>query len=431
MNEQNIGAGEISSHLRPTANLVNATLVDIDDYLSREAATRSGLSPTQAALREALPQAIYDGVRTTASDIKATLAPFIGEYIGFEKDGQFKEFVGDLEYVELMEQGGLDAVNSRLRELSKTIKADVPKEQKSDAMDRINRLLYRAIYVFPHLATGVQVDLAPGTEGKSEEIWEIYGYDYGSERRKYEQLRDRHQERYDTPFPDTLTVPLPYGFTTGTHGSGQRAAVGASMDEISYTFISLRHNPWNPDTPALGIEIGAPLITTRQTYFTMGEVEDVRFVAGHEFTPLVSHNGELVDRANPVSHYLMFRDFAVYAAFRRRENLPELTEDEWKLCQTRLWSAPFSSNLWQEDMRFLRRGLIKKGFMAVNGENADNVALYEYTNYVMPREDKYEAEAILLSRILRDETESVVVQTHKGMDVVTRLLAYPVQERSF
>ena len=430
MSEIKIGTGETPSYLQPTANLVNATLADINGYLNNEAATQRGLSPAQAALLGVLPQATYDGMRTTAEDVRATLDPFIEQNIGYEKDDQFKQFVGDLEYVELLEQGGLDAVNVRVNELLEAVKADVSREQKADAMDRLNRLLYRAIYVFPHLATGLQVTLTPGTEGKSEEIWETYGYDYGSQRRKYEQLRDRYQEKYGASFPDRLTVPLPYGFTTGTHGSGERAAMGASREEIAFNFIS-GYSQRNPETQALGVEVGAPLIASRLTYFTMDEIEDVGFVSGQEFTPLISHSGELIDRANPVSHYLIFRDFGVYAAFRKRESLPELTDEEWKQCQTRLLSAPFHTNLWQEDMRFLRRGLLKKGFMALSADNADDITLYEYTNYAMPSEDQYESEAILLTRMMRGGDESLFVQTYQGMDIITRLMALPVAERRF
>ncbi len=111
----------------------------------------------------------------------------------------------------------------------------------------------------------------------------------------------------------------------------------------------------------------------------MDEVEDVQFVSNKAYTPFVTDRDrkiELIDRGNPATHYLMFRDFADYRSLRKRENLKELTDEEWAFCQRKMWNPQFLTNHWREDDRFQRSNILRRGYMAVQADRIYDVAIY-------------------------------------------------------
>lgn len=424
--------GVIPSYLQPTATLINATLVEGKDFLDLVAAGRYySPTPIQTAFRELLPTLIYDAKSTTALALQATLEPFTKVFTGLRSEDAFRAFVGDLEYVDLLEKGGLEGVNTRLSELVNVLKTDATSEEKLRVVRSLNRHLYRAIHFMPHLATGVEVKLAPGTEDKAEEFGSKYSLEAEGQRRIYDSLRKAYPAKLGKQFPEKLILPLPYGFTTGTHGSGERSGVAQSSGQIGFGFMRQREGE-DALEPVVNVSIQAAFFTPRQTNFTLDEVESVRFVGAEEYTPVVAERDGVVefrDRGNPVSYYLYFRDFSNNRSLRKRENLRELSDEEWEFCQTRILSSRPYTNLWRDDYRLAVGNVLIHGFMAVKGDMAEDVTLYELTDLRLPKSDIQDSEASIMAKILREGVNQNWLQTFKGRDVITRLMTLPVAER--
>jgi len=431
-------------HLQPTVQLVNATLDEVIKGLSMEEEQDGFLTEAERELSIVLegtldeprkPPLRYDGVQITASNLRQTLEPFSQENYGQSIDSRFKGLISDLEYIELLEKGGVGAVNGRISEWLECVKGDVPLEQKTKAMGEVNHILGRAIYLFPHLARGIAVSLKPETEQKTKEFEDKYGWDYY--RNRYNMLLEVYQEKKGFPLPETLVLPLPYGFTTGTHGSGERTARASSQEDIYLGFIHPRGD-YQTNVPALAVVVKAPLIVEHPTYFTVDEVESIEFTDNGEFTPFVDkRNNEnvLVEKTTPEIYYLRFREFSgVRHNLGERMQLRELTDEEWDRCNRELVTARPFTNLWQEVYHTKPRTL-KRGFIACVKDDplySHHLIMYEITSMRLPKENQEKAAAVLYTNILRGK-KSTLSRTveYKGIEVIRRLTEIPVQGRHF
>lgn len=332
-------------HRKGPVGLVNAYLADFRTDLDRR---YGNLSTYQAYLRVALDGLVYDGARVTAADLRTTLEPFTKQDVGGFRGDQFKIFFSDLEYISLLEKGGLDGVNQRLNDLFVLLKTDLPSGEKEEVKHKLNHLLGRAVYLFPHLAGSVKVQLKPGVEQNTEKFERKYGLGYYHNR--FDTLKEVYKAETGQPFSDTLVVPLPYGFSTGTHGSGQRNAAAASSLTVFFSSVS-QLGKREIKEPSLAVSIERPLMSDSSTHFTLGEVEAIRFSENDKFTPYVSGNYgkyKLVERGNALTHYLTFRQFANYSNLRKREGF-NVTDEEWEKCQKYLVEPEGFSNLWNYD----------------------------------------------------------------------------------
>lgn len=194
-------ASQAPRYLEPTIALVNNTLGEMKGVLLRQITGKEDLTNSQKKLAVLLFGTIdpsktaslhYNSVTTTASSLREQLDPLSTENLGYDLDSRFKRFVGDLEYVGLLERGGgVEAINGKIRELKEELQKDIPIEQKREAAGRLNDILSRAIYLFPHLAKGVEVRLKPGTAEKAEEFDNKF---YDSYRFWHEKLADVYQK---------------------------------------------------------------------------------------------------------------------------------------------------------------------------------------------------------------------------------------------
>lgn len=222
--------------------------------------------------------------------------------------------------------------------------------------------------------------------------------------------------------------PLPYGFTTGTHGSGERAAMASSRENV---YISFR-NPRDDSgiIPVLGLGIKAPLLTPGSTVFTLDEVESIAFTDKNEFTPYVDdRDGKyvLTEKGNSITYYLRFRDFSNYRGSRERENLREINDKEWEVIGG-LNEPGAYSNLWNEDYETHKLD----GFVVLWSEKPEEMTLYELKGVNLPKRDPHEANAVLAAQILRRDAKILPhVKEYKGDEVIKRLVEVPVEERRF
>ena len=444
MTEKRVETPEAPVYLQPTVRLVNATLDEVRNSLSLNSKSERGLSEAQKELDLVLngnpnepgkSSLVYDGIGVTASDLQKALSPFSTENIGYHRiDSKFKELVFDLETIKLLEKGGLDAVNEKLGRLFESLKTEATTaEEKEGAIKEFNEMLGRAIYLFPHLAIGVEVKLKPGALERTEEIETRY---YESTRGWFEKLALTYQNERGVPLPDSLVFPLPYGFTTGVHGSGERAAMLQSWEDIFLT-SSFPRQMRGVRIPVLSLGIKSPLVIPDYVLFETDEIESIRFTEEGTFTPWVgpdpenSHKAALREKGDSVTCYLRFRNFLDAKACRKRENLLELSSEEWGKYNRELLTPRNLSNLWREDYHPTQKTL-RKGFMGRVLRPSLDVTLYELTDSNMPRQDTDEAALLLYAKIQRGDKRVLArTQTYEGNDIIRRLVEIPVAERQF
>lgn len=313
--------------------------------------------------------------------------------------------------------GSLDEINGRINDKLTALRAASLDEAKKISTS-LNDILYNAIRVIPHLVTGIEVKLKPGIDAKVQEYWEKYGIDVAGQRRVFQEFQKNSQG-------DTIVVPLPYIFTTGTHGSGERNAIAHSKEEILFDFISPRDD-WNTQVPVLAVGIKAPFLFQERTPFTLDEVESVRLVKADKYSPYAEvkeFETKLVDRANPVISYLVYRNFNNYRAFISRSS--KMTDQEWEFLQTKMINTQ-SGDLWDADWR---NHTLRSGFIAT--VDGDQVTLYEMTKVKLEGKNVWESQAILMTKILREGGKAKWLKSYKGDSVIERLAKIPVGKRRF
>lgn len=411
-----------------TARFVNASLDEFRNRLAGERESRQGLSEAQERLNRALTDFRYDGVQTAASSLQKKLDPFSEEELGYELSSPFKRFVADLEYIELLEKGSLGAVNGRVAELFEQAKGlEMSPEQQEELVGRLNDIMMRGIYIFPHLAKGVEVKLKPGVEGRTKKFEEVYGR-MGYYRRVYDRLLEAYQRVRGRPLSNTLIFSLPFGFTTGTHGSGERAAVVASQEHVYFTFIHPRDD-WQTKVPALALSLEAPLIMPHYSLFTLDEIDSIQFTDKGDFVSYVDRHREgeiLIEKPNFVNYYFGFRNFFNYRMFRS-EKIEEFSNEEWNQCQENLAEPGGFGNLWREDFRTNK---LVKGFLAVCHKDPDKVELYEFTDIELPSRDRHEAAAILYINFSRG-MYGTHIRSYTGNEAIQKLAEIPIEKRRF
>jgi len=405
-----------------------------------EGKSEKGQDKVQLALFQILQEEsgkilVYDGEEFNAKFLMEKFGPFADKHVGFMIDFRFKQLYSLLPLLSIFEEGGLEAVNDRLDRLFKEYREEGGKLSENEMNEKItelNNILFNAIYLFPHIARSIEVRLAEGKIISADKFWDDHGYDYGKNRRLYDFLKEKKPE-----MSTVLIMPLPYGFSTGTHGSGQRAARGASREDVYFTYIHPRNN-WGIRIPAIAMAIPRPLLFIDHVYFTLEEVESVEFSKNSDLTPFCdeTHDNDgllMIPKANYVFHYLLFRGFSNYVNFRKRADFKkDLSDADWEFMCSNLYEADYGSSLWEEKYAtFGNNGLIL-GFIAVKFEHACDMRLYEFNDIKLPSEDRHDSAGKLFAKILDQDKKTLgAVKTYSGNEVIERLLQIPVRERNF
>lgn len=378
--------------------------------------------------------------KTTYREMYDILAPLADEEnrLPWGVADTFRQFVVDLELLTIFEQEGVDGFNKRLDYTLKQLQKDgLSQEQQRDLTRGANRMLYRTIYLFPHLVNSIEVELDPraADEEKTEALRNQY---YEPRRYDYQGLHEDRAKRGDTDL-DTLVIPLPYGFTTDTHGSGGRAAMSQSRRGIYFGYASKKGGKFNDQEQALMITIACPLITSHETMFLPSEVRSVKLSQREDFTPFWENHhrdGPLINRDHHIGYYLMFRNFSNYGDGR-------FIKDD----QQHIILEPFKNtwNLWNG--QYHRNGtLLKRGFFVDYADDPQVTTMYEVQNYKMKGSTTYEeAVAAMEDDVLtRDRLDKLEARTFSlittnrpsfrkfsGDAIIDRLAQIPVLPRRF
>jgi len=358
--------------------------------------------------------------------------------------------LSDLDILQLVEGEGLAGVNKKLGRLLRSLKnrewrePSASREAYQTDLYEFNDLLCRAIYLFPHLAKNVTVTLISGAAAGAKAAIDQFGYDY--------YLGDLDNLLKSAGQEDdgaVLRFALPYFFTTGTHGSGERAAQSASDETIYTHLISPRENR-RQSVPALAMALRRPLLSYDYCSLPLGLIENVNLADEGALTPFVDTrqvtdwgaDGDtplyaLQPRADSLQHYLRFRDFSSYRAFRRKHDLTKygLTDDIRTQVEAELLEPRAFTNLWEEKylsaISHVFTGHNKRLTLGYLGgrTNDGELSVYEISDIILPvGGTDHEDQAILMGRILENNRGlRGKYRELLGDDIYTTLMQRPPQ----
>ena len=304
--------------------------------------------------------------------------------------------------------GSLEYVPGRAEEiyhiLTETNLEGVPEvERLVSPLADMNSRLCSAIYLFPHLAQGVLVKVTGDwEEGRNRDALDT------THRRNYTSLVNGMKS--SGRGTSVLCLPLPYYFTTGAHGSGERAAMGASnetvISQMSYSDEDHGH------VPGIDLMLEKPVIVTRHTVFGVDEVQSISLAPCEEYTPFVrtfTRTDELEERANPLTQYLIFRDFERYPVEGITVVAPQYMTNLFPYKKGR--TVPLCFLVKQEP----------------------GMTLYEMSEFQVWSDspEKIVGELYYKAVKLVEGSPGSTVKKYTGSDIFRRLMQIPVQERRF
>lgn len=218
--------------------------------------------------------------------------------------------------------------------------------------------------------------------------------------------------------PFLFTAHLPFEFTTGTHGSGERAAMGASIENILFeigapgkALVNMR----------LCISEGYSRPTT-ECYFLSEEVESVKLtqITDQTFSQVYRMAGcALEPSPSAVDHYLFFKGFAGC----RTPGSIHIPESKWKsnmadlLKNIRIPNG--STGLLNES-----EGLLS-GFAVVRV--GEEFVLYEFDKVNLPNDltakyfDENTLAYVAYAIDLHSRNPQKSIKVYKGDEIITRL----------
>lgn len=385
---------------------------------------------------------VYDGKRYNAKYLMAKFQIFSDEHLGSVRDERFKRFFSLLPILSILEEGGIEALNKRINEIFLELKEKTHKmspEEVDNRLNELDRILYSAIHLVPHLAKSVEVKLIPGRLVSAEESMRLYGCHCSDDRFNFDRMKGivENPEIYTTLF-----IPLPYRWFVPTHGSDERMARAASNAEIFFTDISPKDD-YRIKIPVVAVTIGKPVVYPDHTHFTFDEVECVKLSENGNFTPYYNDGirgnesfEELEPRSNYILHYLLFRKFGNnYLSIRDAKELKNVPKEYWEKYARHIYTPGFGSGFWEETWRFGRKELLEKGFVSVMKADPAPIEvrdflLLEFTEIPLPTGNNEIDAAKLFFAYIKGEKIVKKTVVYEGSEVIKKLFQTPTQENN-
>jgi hypothetical protein len=372
----------------------------------------------------------YNG--ENALELKEMMESF-SDKVGYLSSYYFNLTLSLLPLLAIFEKGGLEAVNQRISDHLNVLRDETASEQEVEsAAYALNDILFTAIYLFPHLVQGVRVRLADRLL-EEDHITRLVRYD--DRRWVFNKMVAMYPQERGHAFPGEFILPLPYGFTTGTHGSGERAAMGASRAELHFSMTAFCAANLK-SIPVLEVAVERPLITYKHAMFLPDEIASVELIATGEYTPYYSkgfrdHSPKketLIDRCDPIMQYLQFRDF-VYCRLQDERMPKNLSSDELKVCGNLLVPDIRSAGyLWKVGKRHDR---VRSGYMVLqSGQDYSLCVLSDIkTNNVWAIDEN--AVRTMVGVMRQKKKVLTKVKSHPSTDIIGTLFEVPVAKRNF
>lgn len=231
----------------------------------------------------------------------------------------------DLTYLDPVERRGIDGLNAQLADLLELLcSAELDRAASEQAAAQINDLLRRAIYLFPHLAACVTLEIALDEDGFESAAGGYVGRRTANRR----ELRQLCRESGQTAGGDryVLHLPLPYLFSAKSPAMRRRARCD-SWEDLAFLprrFVQRQNlrggtaetrGRMRVEIPAIVLvrtALSRELGVSRSTMLLAREVVRIELSTERHYLQVYNArtaNDPPQDRPDPLTHYLLFRDF--------------------------------------------------------------------------------------------------------------------------
>lgn len=317
------------SPYQPTHDLVRATIHDLKALAPLPTRTTDGrwTSPSQATLNTNLT-GLDDGYGHGISTAGAItiLERVNSEDLAQPLRSRLRRFEQDLQYITLLESGGTERLNSIL--FNNFTELQIPNNLDHEHRIRnLNDLLSRAIYFAPYLARAVEVNFKHPSDQDTEDP-------QLKDRQSYFNGLSRGVNLHDGSKLDRVVLPLPYVSADDQDKTAEELSLHPK-DHQSVWFTTSTASDGLSQVPSLAVKV-----IRREpegfSFFPIVQVAGIRFLGTDEFqrnpdheqfTPCLKHDryGSLKIGAWPnwISHYLQFREFDYFRAYRSGQTDPE------------------------------------------------------------------------------------------------------------
>ncbi|MFA6460918.1 MAG: hypothetical protein WCV90_01515 [Candidatus Woesearchaeota archaeon] len=325
----------------------------------------------------------------------------------------------------------IERTNSTLEEKLSNLKRTIDPKLLGGLAQEINDLLYEVILNHPTEANAVQIStiISP----KREEKGLPYAHTIFSGRYKLEMFLSAAlgtKELHDT-VEFEFVKHLPYFFTTGTHGSGERAAMGCSCPNLLVE-TGLEDN----DVPAyLMIDVADQGFMQQSIHLFLDEIKSVKLaqVPNDKFTSVVDRPGRdkytLKTSSSSVSHYLWYRGFN-FSTPNAGSNLPKKWREEISATLRNVMVPEHSTGLFEDYWRILSANPTSfSGYAALEVKEEDPV-LYKFNKFSIPRAFREEERQVVVAYALVKHGKHLQsnIQTYRGIEVVRELSRLEVKQ---
>ena len=197
------------TNLEPVRENLYATIHSIDRLMPSDS---KHLTVTEVKLRALIESSSFGfiGYPIGAELLQASSVLVNSDDLGQPLRNRFKRFNEDISHIIKLESDGITGINN---EISRLINPLLPTSiagysfnESKARMRTLNDILLRAIYLYPHLAKGVEIQLP--IEKRLANFGEVYP-DQKSGRKRFDKLSQIWQVTRGQDL-QTLTLPLPY-----------------------------------------------------------------------------------------------------------------------------------------------------------------------------------------------------------------------------
>lgn len=285
----------------------------------------------------------------------------------------------------------------------------------------MNDILYYAIVHHPTKVNAVQILTSADV---SRECKELPSWGYREMLKNYIE-KATGREGLEGIVPFSFTLHLPFAFTTGTHGSGERAAMSNSITNV--LFEEWGYGRYAPSALKIDVRGGGWLIK-KDVYFLPEEVKLIQLaqVADSQFSPLYQDlDKPLVQPYSTLDHYLAFRGFRVIRTDEKdimqhepeilhimREGVVLIPEHSTGLFHVEYYNYPT---------------LVMSGFAAVAFRKDEKLELYEFHDVGLPENlvkkmaSGENAAYVAYAAALRLTGSQQDIKVYRGNDAIARL----------
>lgn len=204
----------------------------------------------------------------------------------------------------------IDQLNATLEERINQLRAETEVSRCREMADELNDFLYSLIHSHAPEVNAMQISVRArlGDERK-----DLPDFGYRAWLTRYLQKALPRKTKGTVAY--TFSVHLPFAFTTGTHGSGERAARSASWENMAFHSYYYRNQQKVRWYLSLNLN-GGSWLSKREVYFAPTEIRKivVAQVNDTDYSPFFDPRGEsLISGRLALDHYIHFRNFSCYS----------------------------------------------------------------------------------------------------------------------